>query len=333
MTSSILTDAWELMESEGDSAPGLYERRLVSQSGLPVFAGLVRPGLQLRLLVDVPPAIQTTGLERETAGFRVQRQYNAAQRVTRVSLELVNARFKELFAIVADDIAGRILNASDESGAIAIMRERLNHWERFMRAAGTEGLSREDQIGLFGELTFIRALLETAISPVIIVASWRGPSGANQDFLVGNNALEIKTTTGNTATAAVVSNELQLDDSECGRLFLLHLWLKELQHDGTSLPDLVDEIGNILVGSAADAFADLIVEAGYHTAQRGLYEEIGYVERARRYYVVERDFPRIRVADLRAGVRKVKYEIDMSGFGSYMQPESLVINALMGLQQ
>lgn len=329
-TSSILKGAWQALEEEPESLPGLYERRVFAHSGFTLFAGLMRPGMNPRFTVGVPSTVGTDGLERETRGFKVQRHFNAADRTTYVSLELCRASFRELFEVMAEDVAMAVLAAVDEAAAVAAMRERLDRWERFMRAVGPEGMTREDQIGLYGELTFLGTLLSTGIAAEEAVASWQGPGRQNQDFQVGDRAVEVKATTGNSATAVRISNELQLDDTDCGELFLLHLWLKEIDGGGRTLPQLADEIGALLAGAAVQAFSDRLADAGYHAVHRPLYEQTGYAERARHYYAVSEDFPRVRRADLRRGVGQVRYSIELSGFEGYVRNEAEVIATLAG---
>jgi hypothetical protein len=319
--SNILKSAWTALEAEPDRLPGLYERRVFLHSGFAVFAGLLRPGKQLRLGIGVSASVSTDGLERQTKGFRVLRQYIAQERSARLWLELIHPSFRELFEVMAEDVAGRILAAQDEASAVAAMRERLNHWERFMSASGAGGLSRERQVGLYGELTFLRTMLASGIPAANAVKWWHGPDSENQDFQAGKCGLEVKTTTGNSPTTIRISNELQLDDSDREPLYLLHLWLRELEGSGLSLPQLIDEIIALVGDVAAQNFADRLMAAGYHEIHRPLYEEIGYVERARRYYVVEDTFPRIRRADLRPGVSRVEYQIDLAGFESHARDE------------
>ena len=198
--------------------------------------------------------------------------------------------------------------------------------------SGPAGLSREKQIGLYGELMFLKTMLKAGVSAANAVTWWHGPVSENQDFQAGGRAVEVKTTTGNSATAVRISNELQLDDSDCQPLYLLHLWLKEMDGSGTSLPQLVDELTALLAGSGMRDFADRLIAGGYHSVHRPIYEDIGYTERDRRYYVVRDSFPRIRHADLRAGVSKVEYQIDVAGFAGFQRPESEVIEMLTGGQ-
>ena len=329
-TSSILKAAWTVLESEPHRQPGVYERRVFAHSGFTVFAGLVRPSMNLRFSVIVPSSITTDGLERETKGFGVHRQYMTQSRETSISLELRHAAFRELFEVVAEDVAGSVLATADESAAIAAMRDRLNHWERFMRTSGLGGLCREDQIGLFGELLFLKTMLKDGVITGMAVTAWKGPGGANQDYQAGTRALEVKATTGNSASSVKVSNELQLDDTDCERLFLLVVWLREQDGAGQTLPELVGEIEEMLEDTALQEFADRLVQAGYHDVHRPLYEGSGYTERSRHYYVVEGAFPRLRHADLRPGVSRVEYRIDVAGFEGFQRTEPEAIQLIAG---
>ena len=327
-TSDALRTAWEALEQEPENRPGLYERRVRALSGFALFAGFVRPAGTVRLTFVVPAPIATDALERETRGFRVLRQYRPEAHVTNVSLELGGTSFRELFEVMAEDLIDRIVASGDEAAAVAAVRERLDRWERFMRAVDPEGLSREEQIGLYGELRFLRTLLDAGVAPDRAADWWHGPDAKNQDYQNGNRAVEVKTTTTNSSTAMRISNELQLDDGDWERLFLLHLWLKELQDAGTTLPMLVEDLREGLTGAARRTLDDRLMEAGYHDVHRALYERTGYVERERTYYIVEGGFPRVARADLRAGVSKVGYEIDLAGFQRYRRQEDEVIAAV-----
>lgn len=326
--SEDLRQAWDVLKRETSQLPGLYQRRVFAHTGFALFAGLVRPSMSIRLTLGVDSAVGTEDLERATRGFRVLRHYESVDRRTYVSLELDTPAYHDLFQVITEDVAASILAADDEAGAVSAMRDRLNRWERFMTAAGPEGLSREDQVGLFGELTFFRTLLVLDVKAEDAVGWW---TRDNQDFQNGNRVVEVKATTSNSPTILMISNELQLDDTDCEELFLFHLWLKEIRGGGVSLPTLVKTIAETLTGAAAATFEDHLLDAGYHAAHKGLYEATGYTERKRNYYRVENDFPRLGRSDLRPGVGKVKYSVDVAGFERFRRDESVVVQALSKL--
>ena len=158
-TSDILRSTWRVLEAEGEHLPGLYERRVFAHSGYAVFA--------------------RTGPTGSAAEAQHQRASDRRHRRTRTRDERVPGRSsvhrsgtKHTGLARTDPCArsgscskswprtslARIVAAADDASAVAAMRERLNHWERFMSAAGPDGLGREKQIGLYGELTFLKTL-------------------------------------------------------------------------------------------------------------------------------------------------------------------------------
>jgi hypothetical protein len=328
--SDHVREAWSTLEAEPNQVAGLYERRVHGHSGYELFAGLSRPEKKRRLTLCVPSHTGTDGLERAARGFTVCRRYNSAERRTMVVLELNQSTFREIFGVMAEDIAQCFVGASTEDGAVAAMRSRLDRWERFMSIVGPNGLSREEQVGLFGELIFLLTLLEAGIPGDKAVSWWHGPDPRNQDFQHGNRSVEVKATTTNSSSILRIANELQLDNSDCETIYLFHLWIKDVENAGLSLPALIDRLRARVAGSAQPQFDDHLIDAGYHDIHRDLYKDIGYIERERSYYIVEAEFPRVTAKDLRDGVSKVRYQIDLAGFQDFRRSESQVISSLAG---
>jgi Putative PD-(D/E)XK family member, (DUF4420) len=327
-TSDVMHRAWAALEGEAQPVEGVYQRRVHANSGLRIFACLLHPSRLLRVSMEVSSDVATDGLERGTRGFRVQRHYEPAADAVRISLDLSSAGFREVFTVMAEDVTGAVVASPDETEAVRILRCRLDHWERFMRSTGPEGLSREDQVGLFGELTFLEALLQAGIAGDAAVGWWHGPAGENQDFQAGLAAVEVKTTAANSPSSIPIANELQLDETHCHPLHLLHVWLGEIDGSGRTLPQIIDDISTRLDSSALQSFHDRLLEAGYHEVHRSLYSNTGWLVRARRCFAVDGAFPRVRRTDLREGVSRVEYRIDVAGFGEYERSHADVIEAL-----
>ena len=328
-TYDLLTGAWDTLTAEGNVRPGIYERRLPSQSGLAVFAGLSLPTALIRLSISVSSSVNTDGLESETKGYRVVRLFNQKDKTMLVSLELNKPTFKEIFKTVAADVAKNLLATTNELDAVTALQGRLNHWQNFMQACGPDGLTKEEQIGLFGELTFFQSALQTGIPAPVVLAAWKGPSGANQDFQANGHALEVKTTLRNSPTRVKITNELQLDESMFDSIALFHLWLGEQPGSLHTLPLLVDKIRQALAEPLANEFTDRLIQVGYHDVHKPIYSQTAYFERARSYYKIEGEFPRIRKGELRPGVGEVSYTIDLSGFGSLQATQDYIIKRIM----
>lgn len=326
--SNVLRDTWDALAKEPRPFDGVYQRRVAAESDFDVFASLLHPSQLLRVTVEVSPDVALDALERETQGFKVSRQYDPVARRSRVMLDLVRVGFRDVFEIMAEDVLTSILSSKSEPDAVGAMRQKLDQWERFMRGAGPDGLSREMQVGLFGELSLLLTLLQAGLPAEVLLRWWHGPACDNQDFQAGAGGVEVKTSTANSPTLVKVSNELQLDDSDCSPLFLVHIWLREVEGSGQTLPGLIDDISHGLSGTERQRFSERLFEAGYHEMHRSKYLDAGYIERSRHCYSVEGLFPRIRRDDLRTGVSRVSYHIDLAVGSSYLCAQETVIQTL-----
>ncbi|MDO9354951.1 MAG: PD-(D/E)XK motif protein [Solirubrobacteraceae bacterium] len=323
--SEVLAATWDALKDESFSLPGYYERRVFADSAHSLFVGITRPSNLLQLCMDVSIAQAGRVVEDESKGFRLRREESPTAGKARLRLELTTASYGDIFLVVSSDILTKILQAHDEQEAIVALRRRIEHWRRFMQASGPDGLSRFEQIGLFGELLVLRSLLKVPNNNEDALISWLGPKGANQDFILRDRAIEVKTTTGNEPTRVQISNERQLDTRGLALLILCHICVDERIKSGTTLPALVEQISHTLAQHHVHLFLDCLLAVGYHDSQRHLYLDAGFIERDRNYYQVTGDFPRLTTADLRDGVSEVRYQVDLSSAAPLKVSESQVI--------
>lgn len=320
--SEVIQTAWSKLRAENYSEPGVYERRIYGSSGHSVFAAIRRPGtlplIQFRLAsVYELPLIELRGV--------ALRSENTSKGATNVQVELLIAGFEEVFISLVADIVSKVLSSTSEAEAVVTLIRRLEHWQRFLQVIGPQGLSIEQQVGLFGELIFLQTLLQTNGSAGIIVPSWRGPSAANHDFICGERAVEVKTTISNNWDTVQISNEHQLDSDGLQTLVLLHLCLEAREDAGTTLPALIAEIRLLLPPELDPAFTDLLADAGYLDTQQQLYQARGFTEKRRSYYLVRDGFPRIIPGGLQAGLSQVRYRVSLSGCNEFSLPEEQVL--------
>ena len=249
--------------------------------------------------------------------------------VVKICLAMSNRSFEEIFSALAADILSKVLTAGGDKKAAEILVSRLAHWQKFMQAAGVEGLTTEQQTGLFGELSILRGLLNASDSSMEIIDSWHGPLADNQDFLMSGCAIEVKATTVNTTDAISISNERQLDDAGLDTLFLCHLSFDVRRGMGTSLPTMVAEIENMLPEEIRTEFEDSLLKVGYLDSQKNKYNARCYVERQRTYYSVLKGFPRIVPGDLMSGVSETSYRLNLSGCHEYIRSEAQVFKEFL----
>lgn len=147
-----------------------------------------RSHLIVELPQNVEPLVQRTteGLEVATRELRI----GGRSPTTYIDLFCVELAHQKTFTAVACDIANAIVvSPLDPRGAVVRSLER---WRSFW-AADPLGLSREEALGLFGELWFMLRW----IGPVTktTVESWQDPLGARHDFQRQMALIEVKAAT------------------------------------------------------------------------------------------------------------------------------------------
>ncbi len=304
------------MEEQDPGSEGYYQRRVPALNPCDIYVGVRKPA-NLRL-VRFSFSADALPEDYELPSFRVLRVTRATEPSASlpresITLQADQAGFNEVFTHLVQDIIARAARETSEAGAAHVLRARLILWQRLLQRDRTNGLTPEEQRGLYGELHTLETLLLPRLGPLATVQAWTGPLGTPQDFQIpGAIALEVKTSLTRSASDINISSEVQLDDSGSANLYLKHILIEAQRDAGESLPALVARVRNILITAdpaATDIFEDLLLEAGYSPTSNPevLYREPGYTFRGARMYRVHGDFPRIVRAQLPAGVSNVTY--------------------------
>lgn len=198
--------------------------------------------------------------------------------------------------------------------------EELHRWQEMLRRRADQLLSRNEQIGLLGELLFFRDELEPRLGALGALHSWNGPNGHEQDFVVGGTIFEVKTQVVTADRRIRISSEDQLDPVQ-GRILISNQGIAPLTSADPSartLNLLVSEVRSLTSNAgvhASELFDIAMLRAGYEP--RDEYDEESWVLVDRAFYEVTGDFPRIERTDLRKGVEMVKYSIRVSDCRDY----------------
>lgn len=88
-------------------------------------------------------------------------------------LRLENLEHKDVFISICSDIADDLKEVLSDKREAALS-VFLDRWTRFFDRFGNEGLSPEKQRGLYGELCWLRRLIENGINGVVALNSWKG---------------------------------------------------------------------------------------------------------------------------------------------------------------
>lgn len=321
---------WTQLEANNSSVPGLFKLRYSDTSKCDVFLGLKFPETHRMLILKTPLTIgKDFNFRYEFRGLKFDKIYDHDDsQYILLNLVLVDKQFKDVFDTLVADVLSAILNETEIKLILKSYSNRLVKWQSLFERFKPQGLTPEEQRGLFGEIFFLRKFLQVNSDFQNIITSWTGPEKQIRDFQSSSWAVEVKTAHGNNHQKVQISSERQLDTKSLENLILYHISLEQLQNSGETLNDIVDSVTNILSDEiiALNKFKSKIYEVGYFDLHRSLYEAIGYHIRQEKFYKVENDFPRIEENDIRAGVGDVKYSIIISQCTPYEISETEVFD-------
>ena len=192
-------------------------------------------------------------------------------------------------------------------------------------------MSSDEQRGLFGEMDFLRLLLHKGKNHYEIINSWRGASGANQDFSRNLNAVEIKTTISNNPSVQI-ANEKQLDFTVLNNLFLGLIVVSESSGHVHSLYSIIKEIKGLLNYDPIllQEFENKLNSIGINDEIIELYNETSYSVNNRKFFHIKEGFPVIIRKSLpNDAIFKVSYQLDLSSCNSFEIPEEEVIKKII----
>lgn len=230
----------------------------------------------------------------------------------RLILKLHDNSDWDLFLNLCNDLLFAASECETEQEMLAIVHNRLQRWQKLFRKMGKKLLSSEEQQGLVGELYFIKNHLFEKYPETEIFTFWRGPYGEQQDFGIGNTAVEVKTKRGTSVPYVQISSADQLDckNAQC---FLYVLTLNASPGSiakAFSLNDLVTEIKKKIESTEVlDLFESLLAEAGY--IEIAEYSETSYLVSQETVYEVRDSFPRLTAYSLPVGIHSVQYKIEL----------------------
>lgn len=322
----MLAEMWASLEAEAEAAgPGEVRRRIHPESAADLWLVVYVPSQTRALRVAVD---ETTGeLDDLPTGSGIQTRLGSVPGVgLALEVSLTNRVYADLFDALAEDIAAAASTAPHAADVPALVATRVRRWQAFLREH-LEGLSSEQQRGLYGELHVLSSVA-AVIAAEQAVAGWVGPSGAPQDFNFAKIAVEVKTSAGKNPQRVRISSERQLDDSSVERLYLWHLSVDERTGSGETLPAIVARLRVGLTGTAgAVAFEDLLFAAGYHEVHADRYKT-GYSLRSSDVFEVQAGFPRLVEADCPPGLGDVHYSVELGALSPYRVERATVMTHL-----
>lgn len=305
-----LRDAWEQLEREAQRGSKLDQRRIHGDRPLTLLAIFVPADRQvgIQLVVDAG-SVPALGAFPSPGAFQARAERDG--KFTRISVILTRGEFREVFAEMCRDLLSACLDTSGEAQAVRALHARLHTWRDLFSGSGPVPLNEAEQQGLFGELSFLLALLDAGVTANAAVASWFGPKGHHHDFHFGTTHVEIKTTDGSNHRVSISS----LDQLNKGDLATLLLWQYETAASaelGTTLAGLVDKARVRVSPSGLLALNALLLNARYLDAHRPLYDAVSLGVLGEKVFVIDGAFPSLTKLNVPVAVVEARYQCDLT---------------------
>ena len=308
------TNAWKALDGQ-DSKPGWNTLPIRNQSSSLLLAGRQIPKNQESLLIGFSDArLPKKNSLPQCKGFIVdtveldylRRQYGCLAITRQPSASL------ELFGAIVEDVVS-VLERGDrsEQEQVRAILDRIVAWQKFMSREDDGILKGEQEVGLLGELQFLRLLLDARVDPITALESWLGPLDALHDFVAPHGDVEVKASIRGGSFTASISSLDQLDESLVVPLYLAAIQFG-LSASGLSLPDFVAAIAEDMRPDdvASRMFEGKLLSAGYHPYAAGHYHrKFKYL--ITNIYEVGPELPHLSKSSVPKGVVEAIYRVEL----------------------
>ncbi len=305
---------WANMQSQASGIKGgILRRRLTAARDDGLFLGFDVSKRQRLFIIELAPHIQFrswgTPHWREIEVERITE--DVSPDIVIVKIALISERFSDVFTAFAYDLYKTLAPLGKRPDVPYVLSERLEKWHRFFMTHGPAGLTQEEQLGLFGELWFLKHHVLGRMPALVAVKSWKGPEDRAHDFELPGGDIEAKVTGASEPRKLRISSEYQLDISSALSLYLYVASVEMKRSGGKTLPELVSDLRIDIEEekSGGDMFRQKLMEAGYLDIHAGEYNtRYDVVEEF--LFRVEEGFPRL--TPVPEGVSGVRYMLSLS---------------------
>jgi hypothetical protein len=197
-----------------------------------------------------------------------------------------------------------------------------------------ESMSRERELGLFGELLVVGGLID-ALSAQRAIQAWRGGQAEEHDFGLPGMDLEVKTTSGERRTHWVDSLTQLVPTIRRPLWLVSHQVTAAGSGDGRTLPALVDLLrGRLGTGEIRDGFENGLAGSGWEETDQDHLTTVWTRRTLSAAFAVVDDFPRLTPDSLRQGqapidrILDVRYRIDLDGLTNHLPVPDVIATAI-----
>ena len=277
------------------------------------------------VLVRIPTGEPSELAERTSKGIAVQTvemRVDGDRTENFVEIACLESQGHAALDTIAVELVEALV-AGASIGRVRLVQNVLAKWRRFWSGVNQGVLSKEQQLGLFGELWFLSRWLCPSVGTAKALQMWRGPAGSRNDFEVQGMGIEVKTT-GRVDAVHVIHGLDQLLEPPGGALFLYSLSVRDEASGTDCLPKVVNEMRGRLAEDyqALLQFDAAVYAAGYDDRLASEYGGLVLRVRDEGLYRVTDGFPRLVPASvlggLPAGLSAVNYELNLDAAAAWL---------------
>lgn len=310
-----INSAWDELAQIAPVERQYRSRALSADSSLEIRAGM-------RAIDNAPCLMLQTTLPAdalfELGGMRLSSVPDTSGPLLILSLEDSNRR--DLFTTICADVVAAA-SQSDPNAALQQFLARLDAWRQFLRDR-RDGLSRQETIGLIGELI----VLERLIAKGDNLGTWQAPLDGLHDFLQNGHAVEVKTGLG-PASDIKISKLDQLDTAGLRQLHLMHVRLIETP-SGRTLREIVAALNAALPDDQSRAsFENLLLRRGLLPGDDVARNAPRIQVRMLDAYGVTEGFPRLLRSELPIAITDATYTLEVRGISAFAEDAAAVLDA------
>lgn len=221
-----------------------------------------------------------------------------------LNIRLIDEELIEEFTDFYNVIEEKLDLTQSHENILLTLKKLFRQREKLFKSASS--VTRQEAMGLFGELTFLKEQLNNSNDYKSVINGWRRPDRSTHDFDYGEIGYEIKSIGLNTKTVKI-QNENQLDRLNHENLYLVCYRVECFEHQSTnSIKSLVMEIFNILNSPVLE---DEMIEKIEKDLDKFKFDITAQFKILNE---VDDEFPKITSKHLDENLSGVKYEVSMS---------------------
>lgn len=325
-----LRAVWDALPKTA-AGPGWQAIRIHPEAPFSMKAGVHLPEGTEGLLLEVPAESIPAGVDYpEGNGFEVRPERLGQTRTSQVRLCFIRTADgnRDLFSILAEDVAARVALQADPTSAVSALLLRIRMWQAFLRRHIGARLSEAEETGLVGELLLLVDVLAPRSDIATLVDSWQGPLGGLHDFSHANASIEVKASRGREIVR--ITSLDQLDDRHAAPLFLAAVALST--GAGRTLPEIVEHVRALVRDGApthVQALEDRVLSAGFIDAHASLYDSTFSVHGLALYRVAD-GFPRLTRETVPPGISECCYDVELAAATTFRVEVDAAVHEFIG---